>query len=226
LAVGGVETESNTHFVDYYELMQISPNAELDTVQRVFRMLVTRYHPDNPHTGNLNKFLRLRQAYETLSDPLKRASYDTSYSCRNVEPLPIFELKEFTVGLEGEPNRRMGGLCLLYHRRRTNPELPGLSILDLEQMMGFPREHLMFTAWCLLEKQYVKTMGNSDLVITAEGIDYIEKNMARSGVIKSLLTSAENGGSHSRDEAGSDALTPDILKANQEPMACNLGLVI
>ena len=66
-----VDTESNGRFVDYYELMQISPNAELDTVQRVFRMLVARYHPDNPHTGDINKFLLLRQAYETLSDPQK-----------------------------------------------------------------------------------------------------------------------------------------------------------
>jgi curved DNA-binding protein len=210
------ETASNERFVDYYELMQISPNAELDTVQRVFRMLVARYHPDNPHTGDVNKFLLLKQAYETLSDAQKRANYDTQYSLRNVEPLPIFELREFTVGLEGEPNRRMGVLCLLYHRRRTNPEVPGLSILELEQMMGFPREHLMFTAWYLQEKQYVKTTGNSDLVITAEGIDYIEKNMARNGVIQRLLMSAETGSSHSRDEAGTRTESSEIFAADRK----------
>ena len=223
----GVETESNGRFVDYYELMQISPNAEFDTVQRVFRMLVTRYHPDNPHTGDINKFLLLRQAYETLSDPQKRISYDTAYSCRNVEPLPIFELKEFTIGLEGEPNRRMGVLCLLYHRRRTNPEVPGLSILGLEQAMGFPREHLMFSAWYLQEKQFVKTSGNSDLVITAEGIDYIEKNMSRSGVIQRLLMSAAKDCSYSGEEAGGHAATiPGIFEANEKPMKCNPGLVV
>jgi curved DNA-binding protein len=209
------EAQSNERFVDYYELMQISPNAELDTVQRVFRMLVARYHPDNPHTGDVNKFLLLKQAYETLSDAQKRACYDTQYSLRNVEPLPIFELREFTVGLEGEPNRRMGVLCLLYHRRRTNPEVPGLSILELEQMMGFPREHLMFTAWYLQEKQFVKTSGNSDLVITAEGIDYIEKNMARSGVIQRLLMSAETGSSRSEDGAGCTLESMGIRETKQ-----------
>ncbi len=33
-------------FIDYYELLQISPNAEPQTIQRVYRMLAARYHPD------------------------------------------------------------------------------------------------------------------------------------------------------------------------------------
>ena len=37
---------------EYYELLQISPNAEAETVHRVYRLLAARYHPDNPHTGN------------------------------------------------------------------------------------------------------------------------------------------------------------------------------
>ena len=123
--------------------------------------------------------------------------------------------REFTVGLEGEPNRRMNVLCLLCRRRRTNPEGPGLSILELEEVMGLPREHVMFTAWYLQEKQYVKTTGNSDLVITAEGIDYIEKNMARNGVIQRLLMSAETGSCHSVDEAGSPAANLDIRDIKQ-----------
>ena len=37
-------------FVDYYELMQISPNAEIETIQRVYRMLAARYHPAVSYT--------------------------------------------------------------------------------------------------------------------------------------------------------------------------------
>src|SRR4051812_13398865 len=39
-------------FVDYYELLQISPNAEPETIHRVYKMLAQRYHPDNPETGD------------------------------------------------------------------------------------------------------------------------------------------------------------------------------
>src|SRR4051794_30638600 len=134
-------------FVDYYELMQISPNAEKETIERVFRMLAARFHPDNAQTGDVGKFVTLNEAYETLIQPELRSSYDKSYYARRYEPNGVFELKEFTIGIEGESNRRMGLLCLLYKKRRVDPEAPGLSVLDLEKVMSFPREHLMFTLW-------------------------------------------------------------------------------
>lgn len=60
-------------FVDYYELMQISPNAEHDTIVRVYRILAARLHPDNSQTGDPEKFQLLAKAYHTLSDPQRRA---------------------------------------------------------------------------------------------------------------------------------------------------------
>ena len=73
-------------FVDYYELLQISPNAEMETVQRVYKMLATRYHPDNTETGALDKFLTLNQAYETLANPQLRAADDSQYQARTASP--------------------------------------------------------------------------------------------------------------------------------------------
>ena len=41
--------------VDFYEVLQISPNADPDTVQRVFRLLAQLFHPDNTEQG-ANRF--------------------------------------------------------------------------------------------------------------------------------------------------------------------------
>ena len=183
--------ESDSDFVDYYELLQISPNAEMETIHRVFRMLATRYHPDNAETGDIDKFLLLNKAYETLSDTGLRTDYDAQCQQHNDEPIELFELKEFSLGIDAESNRRMGILCLLYNRRRSNPEDAGLSILEFESLMSFPREHLMFTIWYLKEQAYIRQDDRSDYVISSGGVDYVEANLPKNRLVYRLLNSAE-----------------------------------
>jgi curved DNA-binding protein CbpA len=175
-------------FVDYYERMQISPTAELATIQRVYRMLAARYHPDNPETGNTDKFVELQKAYQVLSDPDQRAAYDVALSQQSGQPLPVFEMKEFVVGIDAEMNRRLGVLCLLYNRRKSSPETPGLSILDMEAKMALPREYLEFTIWYLKEKELVRRdESTSEILISAKGIDFAEQNLSSNRIVYKLL---------------------------------------
>ncbi len=193
--------DGKEEFVDYYELMQISPNAEAETIQRVYRMLAARYHPDNPETGDAERFLLLNEAFRTLSEREHRAAYDLTYHSRRAEPLRVFELKEFASGIDGEANRRMGILCLLYSRRRTDPDHPGMSILELETMMWFPREHLVFTVWYLKEKGYIRQDDQSNLMMTADGADYVESNLPANRTLYKLLKASELGATRSERDA-------------------------
>lgn len=174
-------------FVDYYELLQIAPAAELETIQRVYRMLIARYHPDNVHTGDAEKFLLLKRAYETLSNPRERVAYDHEYSRRQARPIAVFELKEFLCGVDAEANRRLGVLALLYGRRRMDPDKPGFSLLEFERLMTIPREHLMFTVWFLREKDYLRMGANSDYQITAAGAEFLECRVPSHRILHGLL---------------------------------------
>src|SRR5437867_3652174 len=98
-------------FVDFYELLQISPKAETETIDRIYKMLAARYHPDHPETGNLDLFLMLGQAHETLASSERRADYDILYQQHLGEPIGVFTTKEFAAGIDGEANRRLGILC-------------------------------------------------------------------------------------------------------------------
>ena len=173
--------------VDYYELLQISRHADLETIYRVYRIMAARFHPDNPRTGNTETFLLLKRAYEVLADPARRAKYDQAQVAEDEGPLPIFELQDFVYGLKGEINRRLGVLALLYNRRRANQDNPGLSMLDLEKRMAFPREHLNFALWYLRSKGFVSQEDNSDCGITATGIDFIESHCASDELIQRLI---------------------------------------
>lgn len=175
------------NFVDYYELLQISPNAQVDTINRVYRMLAQRFHPDNPESGDMERFLKLQSAYSVLSNPEKKSEYDEERQRQYERPMEVFGMKEFTDGIEGESNRRMGILCLLYNKRKTSPEEAGMPILTMETLMAFPREHLLFTLWYLRRKGYAEFNNNSEYEITAEGIDLVEAKFPKSTVLQKLI---------------------------------------
>jgi curved DNA-binding protein len=175
---------------DYYETLQISHRADAETVRRVYRIMAARMHPDNKQTGNLEKFLQLKKAFEVLSDPEQRAAYDASQESQQDAPMPIFESKEFVDGVDGEMNRRLGVLSLLYHQRRMDEAHPGISVLELEKRMSFPREYLHFTTWYLRSKGYVTVEDNSDFILTAAGVDYVEEHSPTNALLQKLMLPA------------------------------------
>lgn len=177
--------------VNYYEVLQISRNADSDTVQRVYRILAARYHPDNVETGNLERFLAIKEAFEVLSHPDRRKKFDSHVEARTAQPLPIFLTREFSEGVNAESKIRLGILCLLYAKRRSNLDHPGLSLLDLEKLMAFPREHLLFAMWYLRSRKYVLQDDRSSMVITAEGVEYLESHLARDQTMVSVFRSAD-----------------------------------
>ena len=172
----------------------------MSTIQRIYRFMAGRFHPDNPETGDPEKFYLLKQAYEVLSDPDRRAAYDASREKREVRTDPIFEMSDFVNGIEGEVNRRLGVLSLLYNRRRTNPENPKVTLSELEKHMGWPREYLDFTTWYLKSKNYISREDNSDFALTSAGVDYVESNYANIPLLNKLLN---RGGRTATSSTGS-----------------------
>jgi curved DNA-binding protein CbpA len=174
---------------NYYELLQINPNAEPDTIHRVFRFLAARLHPDNPDTGDPDKFFLLKQAYDILSSPTLRAEYDANFAKANAEADPMSSSIDFMDSMDGELNRRLALLALLYYRRRTSPAAPEVSLGEVELRMGFPREYLEFTTWYLLKKGYITRADNSAFTLTADGVDFVETQRNHIPVLNKLLTS-------------------------------------
>jgi hypothetical protein len=181
------EVEPEVEEPDYYDVLQIGAKAEAETIYRVYRIMAARFHPDNPKTGDVEKFLLLNAAYEVLSDPERRSEYDARRQKQEAEPLPVFELKDFVTGVEAEANRRLGVLSLLYNQRRQDPEHPSVSLLHLEQRMAFPREYLAFTMWFLRAKGLVTAADNQDYMITVPGAEFVEANVGKSEILGRLL---------------------------------------
>jgi curved DNA-binding protein CbpA len=179
--------------INYYDLMQINPRAEIETVQRVYRILAARYDPRNPQTGDPERFRMLTEAYEVLSNPVKRSEYDRWLESSQGSPLSIFLGKEFTDGIDAEAKIRVGVLCLLYSKRRANPDFAALSLLDMENLMAFPRERLLFAIWYLRAKRYVMQDDRSSFIITAEGVDFLESQLPTNQILYKIFRASEAG---------------------------------
>ena len=185
-----------TEIPDYYELMEISPQASPETIHRVYRYMAARYHPDNVGTGNLERFTQLTSAYKVLSDPNRRSEYDAQRATR--QPAirnPMSTTVDFMDQAEGDLNRRLAVLAILYYRRRIYPNKPEVSLAEIEERMGFPRDYLDFTTWYLTKKGYITRADNSDFTLTIDGVDFIETQRAIIPVLDKLLTT----GSHTDD---------------------------
>ena len=61
----------------YYELLQVTPTADLEIITAANRALIRRHHPDrNPSPSADATTKLLNEAWEVLSDPAKRTEYD------------------------------------------------------------------------------------------------------------------------------------------------------
>jgi DnaJ family protein B protein 6 len=65
--------------VDYYQILGISKNSSPPDIKKAYRKLAIKWHPDkNPDNKEIaeEKFKVIAEAYEILSDPSKRKTYD------------------------------------------------------------------------------------------------------------------------------------------------------
>jgi curved DNA-binding protein CbpA len=176
-----------SNFIDYYEILEISPNANSGTIERIFRYLAKLYHPDNHDTGDRRHFETILEAYNTLRDPVKRAQYDLQHKNGSAVRWKLAEEASDSKGIERDIDIQNKLLSILYVKRRQNSTDPGIGNIELEHLLGCPAEHLKFHLWYLKEKGWIARTETGTLAISVEGVDRANSERHREAPTK-LLT--------------------------------------
>lgn len=111
---------------DYYKVLGVSKSASAADIKRAYRKLSLKYHPDkNSSPEAATKFAEIANAYDVLSDPEKRSTYDKGgeeavkqqeqrQNQPAADPFSIFE--HFGFGFGG------------HQRRQEEPQTPSVEI--------------------------------------------------------------------------------------------------
>jgi curved DNA-binding protein CbpA len=74
-----------------YFVLGVPSNADAEAIRSAFRILARRYHPDAGSGSSPEKFRQVVEAYETLSDPVRRQAHD--HALLPVQPRTMVEVE-------------------------------------------------------------------------------------------------------------------------------------
>jgi len=162
-----------TQLADFYEILQLSPRADRDTIERVFRYLAKRYHPDNQDSGDADTFTRIAEAYRVLSDPEQRARYDVAYEQVKAAQWRIFDQETTRSEVASDARIRNAILALTYAARRNDNANPGIGAVELETTLCCPESLMAFHLWYLREQGLILRDHSGRFAITAVGVSLV-----------------------------------------------------
>jgi len=176
-----------SEFIDWYEILEVSPNANSGTIERMFRYFAQRHHPDNPETGDRARFDLILEANAVLKDPAKRAQYDLHYKRHTGIRSKLAEEASNSSGIERDVEIQNKLLSIFYVKRRQDVTAPGVPDFELERMLECPIEHLEFHFWYMKAKGWIQRTDTGMYAITVEGVDHANSSHIEK-TVKKLLT--------------------------------------
>jgi hypothetical protein len=150
---------------DHHALLRAGVAGDAQGLDRLYRALAFRYHPDNLESGNVEIFLMIKEAYRILS-PSKQYQEDVEIA----KPLKTSGLQAELRRLKDKSHDVLGLLC---QRRISDYRNVFVSPGDLESLTGMEADEVGFILWYLLEKDAV-TLSESSYAISAVGIDILD----------------------------------------------------
>ena len=162
-------------FQDHYKILGVDPKAAPDIIQLAYNALFAVYNAKTGTGPDSQKLEEITLASEVLGEPTARKMFDAVRGGDDERDIS-FTGMDFFNGMQNELDRRMTLLCVLYDVRCQNPRVPLITMRQLEKIVDMTELQIELALW------YVKTLGfvtvddKSKMLITAQGMDYLQSN--------------------------------------------------
>jgi len=166
--------QSQTSDKNLYDILQVSQNASQEVIEKMFRFLASKHHPDAG--GDKQQFNEMIEAFEVLRDSKARSNYDLKMKSETQE---ISRLVENSKQAGPDAAIRHELLCLFYARRREQGVSPALGEIAIEKTLDLSRNVIEFHLWYFKEKGWIARWESGGYAITAEGVDQIDTTELR-----------------------------------------------
>ena len=163
---------------DHHELLRAGVAGAAERLDRVYRALAFRYHPDNGDSGDSEIFLRISETYRILSVSKPRKERE----------IARHDGTDWQSALRGLKDKRTVVLGLLCQRRISDYRNAFVSPGELESLTGMTSDEIGLILWYLREKGAVTGSDSSpDYSITARGMDILESAHQRDAKVEAVF---------------------------------------
>ncbi len=112
---------------NYYEILEVDKNASEEVIEKAYKTLAKKYHPDLQNNSNCqNKMQQINEAYEILSNDFKRREYDEKIKRQSVS------IEEYNRIIQ-ENNRLKKDLKRVVNQREVNQNQERLEEMSIMQ---------------------------------------------------------------------------------------------
>ena len=162
-------------FQDHYAVLNVGPNAQFEEIEVAHERLASLHDPQQGEDPDPEKYEAVQLAFEVLSDSDLRRDFDKIKGVVRDER-PKFSGEPFFEALSRPSGLRASLLCILYDFRRLHPFTPAVSMRNVLGMLKATQEEVNFALWYLKQRNLAVSDDKSNLVITADGMDFLENN--------------------------------------------------
>lgn len=164
-------------FQDHYKVFGVDPKASTDEIHAAYRKQIELYHPERGKTPDREKYESAQLAFEVLSDPEGRKTFDSVRSGGEDEAECSFSGLSFFTDMRKDVDRRNVILIALYDHKRQKPRTPAITRRQLDMLIKVGEEELQLAIWYLKDRGLMIVDDRSKMQITAAGMDYLQANL-------------------------------------------------